>query len=225
MTSDPDHEAAHARIHLGCGAEILDGWTNLDIRFISGVDVVADVLDGLPFESARLIFAEHFIEHFEFRNALTLLEECRRVLDPDGVLRLSTPNLDWVWVTAYASRWTAESETRAMVDPVRWRHHDPAAVDCVALNKAFRAWGHRFLYNQALLEQVVRVAGFDRLRWFEYGQSDNPELRGLERHQRHPTIAGVHDVLVVEASCGSRGSFTDTVTEEISDYLRDLDVS
>ena len=29
------------------------------------------------------------------------MRESRRVLRDDGVLRLSTPNLDWVWVTHY----------------------------------------------------------------------------------------------------------------------------
>jgi len=33
-------------------------------------------------------------------DALELMRECRRVLR-DGILRLSTPNLDWVWVTRY----------------------------------------------------------------------------------------------------------------------------
>jgi SAM-dependent methyltransferase len=193
---------------------------NVDNQPYDGVDRVLDVRQGLPFENAAFIFAEHFLEHFELEEALALLRECRRVLADDGVLRLTTPNLDWVWATSYATRWTPTSPTTAVMDVNAWQHGPDAANDCVALNRAFRAWGHRFLYNQAMLEEALRRAGFAELVWRAYGESDHPELRGLERHERSPDTPELPHVLVVEAS----GRAEERERVDLSDYFRDLRV-
>lgn len=212
-------------MHLGCGPLALDGWINLDILPYPGVDVVADVRDGLPFGRVRFVFAEHFVEHLMLRDVMRLLGECRRLLDGGGVLRISTPNLDWVWATSYSSRWQQLSPAAARVEPASWRHDEDAATDCLEINRAFHGWGHRFLFNRAMLGRVLRVAGFDRLEWRSYGDSDHPELRGLERHERHPEIAGVSDVLIVEASPGAAAPLEGVVADRLADYERDLDAS
>ena len=167
------------RLHVGCGPVHLDGWINIDVRRYPAVDFVLDVRDGLPFHDLTLIFAEHFIEHLPFWEAQRFLRDCRTALAPDGVLRLSTPNLDWVYRTQYES------------GDVR---------DCFLINQSFRSWGHQFLYNAPVLEAVLHDAGFDRVEFVAYGQSARPELRGLERHEQSPDSRELPHVLVVEAS-------------------------
>src|SRR5437763_14389901 len=90
--------SARMKLHIGAGTSPLAGWTNVDILPYPGVDAVLDVTRGLPFENVELIFAEHFLEHLSLADALRFIGECRRVLNDDGVLRVSTPNLDWVWL-------------------------------------------------------------------------------------------------------------------------------
>lgn len=171
------------RLHIGSGPQILPGWVNIDNVRYPGVDRVLDVTGGLPFRDVRFIFAEHFIEHLDLHAAMYLLRECRRVLGDDGVLRLSTPNLDWVWATHY-----------------RLGAGDSQAVDdCFHLNRAFRAWGHQFLYNEATLTAVLNDAGFANVVRREYRHSDHAALRDLERHERSPDVDGLADILIVEA--------------------------
>jgi predicted SAM-dependent methyltransferase len=208
------------RLHLGCGTVILPGWLNVDSQPYPGVDRVLDVREGLPFEDVELIFSEHFLEHLDLDDGLALLRECRRVLRDDGVLRLTTPNLDWVWATSYATRWTAESATRATIDATQWPHNASAARDCLALNRAFRAWGHRFLYNRAMLQDALRDAGFAEVEWCAYGRSSHPALRDVERHERSPDAPELPHLLIAEAfGRGERVSAVDR-----TDYLRDLRV-
>ena len=66
------------------------------------------------------------------------------MLHDDGILRLSTPNLDWVWVTHYNLSLNEPDQVRA----------------CFAINRAFRGWGHQFLYNQRTLSASLLDAGF-----------------------------------------------------------------
>ena len=195
------------KLHLGCGPHSLKGWLNIDNQPYAGVDRALDVAQGLPFEGVSFVFAEHFIEHLDYREALGLMRECRRVLSDDGVLRLSTPNLDWVWASHY--RHAPEG--------------DDAIAGCFALNRAFRGWGHQFLYNFTTLRASLLDAGFADVVRAEYGESAHPELRGLERHERNPDFDGLSHILIVEAS-GRGGSVSETLASWRGEYLRDVDV-
>ncbi|MGB3204746.1 MAG: methyltransferase domain-containing protein [Crinalium sp.] len=57
--------------------------------------------DRLPFDDNSLsyIFSEHFFEHLFFDEALSLLQECQRILKPGGVIRTCVPDAD---LRAYA---------------------------------------------------------------------------------------------------------------------------
>jgi predicted SAM-dependent methyltransferase len=177
-------KSAPVRLHIGCGQEPIPGWINIDNQALPGVDRVLDIRHGLPFREVAAIYAEHFLEHLGFDDGLGFLKECRRVLAPSGVLRLSTPNLDWVYATHYRTSQVAEE----------------ALHDCFQLNRAFHGWGHQFLYNRATLESALKAAGFGTVRFHLYGQSDVPELSGIERHETWQDTPEMPHVLIAEAS-------------------------
>jgi predicted SAM-dependent methyltransferase len=181
--------AVPLRLHLGSGQAPLPGWINIDLQRLPGVDRVLDVRRGLPFENVAAIYGEHFLEHLELQEGLACLVECRRVLAPDGILRISTPNLDWVLASHY--RYGG------------WGSEDEAVSDCFSMNRAFHGWGHRFLYNRQALAAAFRAAGFSTITMHRYGESDVPELAGLERHEKWDDTAELPHVLVAQAS-GSR---------------------
>ena len=68
------------------------------------------------------------------------------------------------------------------------------------MNRAFHGWGHQFLYNRAMLAAVIRSAGFAQTVFRTYGESDVPELNGLERHETWEDTPDLPHVLIVEAS-------------------------
>jgi SAM-dependent methyltransferase len=171
-------------VHIGSGPAALPGWLNVDRHRYPGVDMTLDVRNGLPFRDVRFVFAEHFIEHLNLHEAMYFLRECRRVLRDEGILRVSTPNLDWVWATHYA--FSDDAAT---------------AIDCCfKINRGFHAWGHQFLYNEPTLTALLHDAGFARVRQCGYGSSEYPELRGLERHERDEDHDGLSDLVILEAS-------------------------
>lgn len=71
---------------------------------------------------------------------LNFLKECFRVLLPKGVLRISTPNLDWVWITHY----------QLNVDENKKRNN------AKMLNRAFYGWGHKNLYNDITIQNLLK---------------------------------------------------------------------
>ena len=194
-----------ARLHIGCGPQVLAGWVNVDLEHHPGVDLVLDVRDGLPFRRVRYAFAEHFLEHLSYDEGLRFLRECRQALADDGVLRLSTPNLDWVVATQYNAAAFASEDDRVRA--------------CFAMNKAFRGWGHQFLYNASTLEATLAAAGFASVRFYAYGESDDPVLAKLERHETLPDAPHLPHVIVAEAR-GTRASSIESVRAALDDYDR-----
>lgn len=179
-------EAAGPLLHVGCGRERLEGWINLDAQDLPGVDVVADVTQGLAFEDCRAVFAEHFLEHLTIEQALDFLCAAHRALGPGGWLRLSTPNLEWILAAIYDRRFTAQGRLRSALE----------------VNRGFYAWGHRFLWDRCLLEEALLSCGFAEIRWCSYGMSENPLLHGLERHETYEDRPDLPHVLIVEATKG-----------------------
>jgi predicted SAM-dependent methyltransferase len=180
--SRPAARPAATRLHIGSGRERLEGWTNMDIQPLPGVDVVADVTKGLRFTEVEAIFAEHFLEHLAIGDAVQFLLEAWRVLVPGGWLRLSTPNLDWVWSTHY-----------------RLDLEDGAKREAaLGLNRAFHGWRHRFLWNRELLGEALGACGFEA-RWCRYGESELPVFQHVEHHETYTDLPELPHVIIAEA--------------------------
>ena len=91
------------RVNLGAGHIPIDGFVNVDMRELPGIDVVATV-DSLPFEpgSVTEIFSSHTIEHFpQEQLKRKLLPYWRGLLRPGGTVRAVVPDLE-AMTTAYA---------------------------------------------------------------------------------------------------------------------------
>lgn len=180
--------APGGRLQVGCGASPIAGWINVDVQQLPGVDLVLDVREGIPFRDLAAIFAEHFLEHLTVEEALDFLGEARAALASDGRIRLSTPNLEWVW---------ASHDPRGGENAERQRK-------ALVANRAFYGWEHRFLWTEPLLAEALAASGFVGVRFCAYGESEEPELAGLERHERCPDAPDLPHVLIVEAARGER---------------------
>ncbi len=176
------------KLHIGAGRARLEGWVNMDIQALPGVDVVADVTKGLDFKNVEAIFAEHFLEHLAIDDALAFLGEAHRVMGEGGWLRLSTPNLDWVWSTHYEL---------GPLDP------DIKRNNALRLNRAFHGWRHRFLWNREMLDEALAASGFAPVRWCRYGESELPVFQGIERHETYQDLPDLPHVIIAEACKGA----------------------
>jgi predicted SAM-dependent methyltransferase len=203
-----DEKWRHSRLHLGCGPVSLEGWINIDNQPYAGIDFRWDLAQGIPFIRNRFIYAEHFLEHLSYEQVELFLPECRKSLAEDGILRLSTPNLDWVWVNQYRP-----SESVPQEEALR---------DCFVLNRAFRGWGHQFLYNFVTLRATLEAAGFADIRSYRYGESEIADLVGIERHEQYPDTPDLPHILIAEAR-GRCVPPPNRVTEPYrAEYLRDV---
>lgn len=99
MTAEGD-----LKVNVGCGHIQVDGYLNVDMRDLPGVDVVAGATE-LPFPEGSLseIYAAHLIEHFpQYVIETEILPHWLSRLKPSGRLVITTPNFD-VMAKGYAS--------------------------------------------------------------------------------------------------------------------------
>lgn len=167
-------------LHVGCGKQRLEGWINADVH--PGADLIVFLERKLPFfeNSLRRIFMEHVLEHVPYRTGVSFLREVRRVLRPGGVIRIAMPDLDDL-IDGYQKDWRR-------FDWVNWPAHRFIKTRAEMINIAFRWWGHQHLYNREELERALREAGFEHFSFRQPGESDYPDLRGLETREESRLI-------------------------------------
>jgi predicted SAM-dependent methyltransferase len=179
----PIYRRAHRirRLHLGCSELLRPGWFNTD-KYPRRLGVAyCDATARYPFEDGAFdyVFTEHMIEHVPYSGGRLLVFECLRVLRPGGKLRISTPDLDRILALR-------QPTTRLQEDYIKFALGEiPEAVDgqiCFFINQFMRAWGHTFIYDRETLSGLMRSVGFTDIIERRPGQSEDPELVGLERH-------------------------------------------
>jgi SAM-dependent methyltransferase len=123
-----------------------------------------DVRFGLPFPdgSVRHIFTSHFLEHLFRSDATTLLQECRRVLEPGGVLRVCVPDLEHA-----LSFFGNGNRARGL----EFFFYDRDVSEFTR---------HRYMWDFAMLRDTLREAGFPTVERCAYQQGRLPDLTILD---------------------------------------------
>lgn len=82
------------KLNLGCGYAQHIAWVNVD-KLDYGQEIVADILEGLPFEDDRFDFVlmNHTLQMFKYDELPIVLKEVRRVMKPGATLRILTPDI------------------------------------------------------------------------------------------------------------------------------------
>jgi len=192
------------KLHVGCGKHILSGWLNAD-TYLQDPSLPVyrfDASQKFPFadETFAYVFSEHMIEHISHSAGLHMLRECLRVLKPLGVLRLSTPDLDFLLDLRRADksqlqreyiRWASETNTPNVPDPTN---------ETFVINNFVRDWGHTFIYDEKTLRHSLQLAGFTQLRKCDLQESSVECLRNLENETRMPSGFLRLESMVIEAT-------------------------
>ncbi|MCC9608444.1 methyltransferase domain-containing protein [Blastopirellula sp. JC732] len=166
------------KLHIGCGTIRFDGWVNIDALPTEAADVVLDVTHGIPApdNSCKYVYNEHFLEHISVEDAVRLIAEVHRILQPGGVLRIAMPSIE-VCVARYMRENWKEDEA-IIRNGLTWLE-----TKAEMLNVAFRNWGHQWLYDEEELRRRLLEGGFQDIAFFPAGDSGHEELRGRESRQ------------------------------------------
>ncbi len=98
------------KLNIGCGRRFHQDWVNIDLRSHHEEVIECDVTQGLPFfaETFEAVYHSHVLEHLVPDEGKKLVEECFRVLQPGGILRIVIPDLERIarlYLQAHRSAW------------------------------------------------------------------------------------------------------------------------
>ena len=84
------------KLHLGCGNKRIDGFINIDCRYLPSVDKVENIkfLRSFKPNTVDLIYASHVLEHISRWEYKHCLKRWFDILKPGGVARIAVPDFD-----------------------------------------------------------------------------------------------------------------------------------
>jgi SAM-dependent methyltransferase len=166
-----------------------------------------DLRKGIPFpdECFDVVYHSHVLEHLDRQHAPGFLIECRRVLKPNGVIRVAVPDLEAL-ISAYRATLPAGEENGALLEAheaaverlleqmVRQepfgagRQHPIVEKLERAVRGDARRVGelHRWMYDRYTLRASLESAGFAEITledpctsrihaWDQFGLDANPD--------------------------------------------------
>jgi predicted SAM-dependent methyltransferase len=162
-------------LDIGCGPNPHEQFINLDYGWHPQVDICWDVTKGIPLSDNAVngIYSEHCIEHLPFESIDFVMQECHRVLQPGGTVRLIVPDGE-LYLTRYVHILREGSGLRlpyADGDPF-----DGIYSPIVSVNRIFRAHGHLFIYDFDLLQQLLQRNGFVEIKKETFGSGRDSRL-------------------------------------------------
>lgn len=109
-------------LNLGCGRRFHPVWTNIDFISTDRSVIAHNLNQGIPFPNAAfdVVYHSHVLEHFPKTAANNFLQECYRVLRPQGVLRVVVPDLEQIARTYLVALEKASSGCQEWASNYEW---------------------------------------------------------------------------------------------------------
>ena len=111
-------------LNLGCGSRFCRDrcWTNIDFTSSCPEVMAHDLHQGIPFPNDLFdaVYHSHLLEHFTRKEGARLIQECLRVLKPEGVLRVAVPDLEGICRLYLGALEAVRSGNTASKDKYEW---------------------------------------------------------------------------------------------------------
>lgn len=148
------------KLHLGCGKKHITGYTNIDIRFLPGVDEVDNIkfLKSYSVNSVTEIYACHVLEHFSRWEYKHVLQRWYELLIPSGILKLAVPDFDSICL--YYSK--TQSLTNVLGLLYGGQDYDENY--------------HKMVFNFGLLNETLSSIGFKHINIYDRNKTEHSNI-------------------------------------------------
>lgn len=178
------------KMQVGCGSNVLEGWLNTDLN---DSDCIAFLDAGRAFpiqsDSFDYIYSEHLFEHLTVDQQINMLVESFRILKKGGIMRIATPNLDFLF------KLYSDPHTTKHLDYVEYAIHSSSYLQPVknfiinteehhnyVINNFFKAWGHQMIHNFSSIKKLAMQCNYTSVRECNVGESEVSFLQNIEKH-------------------------------------------
>jgi predicted SAM-dependent methyltransferase len=143
------------KLHLGCGKRYLPGYCHIDLSDYPHIAHKHDIrtLPMVKDSSVALIYASHVLEYFDREEAIIVLQEWFRKLEPGGILRVAVPDF-----RALAKVYLHYGDLNLVVGPLygKWN----VDVDTTIY--------HKTVYDYVSLQRLFMTIGFSAVKKWDW---------------------------------------------------------
>ena len=161
------------RLNWGCGEHAEPGWINSDRKEGEGI-LACDILEGLPLADSSIDYAVsiHALPEIQYGDLVPALRELRRVLKPEGVLRLAVPSL----LKAVAAYERGDRDYFLIPD------EDARSVGAKLVTQVLWYGYSRSMFVPEFVEELLEAAGYSAIEHLPFGETSSryPEIVSLD---------------------------------------------
>lgn len=166
------------RYHLGCGAQHLEGYTNIDLQESSATDLVMDLtLPSLPTdEPVDAVFSHAFFEHLRRDQRVPHLKALQQSLSENGfVCYIGLPDFRRVAELYLSGGPGVIGPHFDLFNVYRYTHGDPE----MSSGEGWEAQLHKSLFDVPEVGRLLRDAGYASYVVFRYVFPGVPDAADL----------------------------------------------
>ena len=152
------------KLHLGSGSRYLKGYLHVDIADYEHIDIKSSVdkLSTIDDDTVDEIYASHVLEYYDRHEVESVLNEWKRVLKKDGVLRIAVPNFETL-IEVYQET----DEIEKILGPLygKWNLTDGSFIY------------HKTVYDKKSLTELLERIGFFDIKLWDWREvfKNNPD--------------------------------------------------
>ena len=171
-------QAGDLWINLGSGKAYVEGFINVDVNLYHRRDMWLDLRNPLPFRDGEAagIFTSHVLEHFNLCEVQHILNECHRILQVGGALRVSVPSLALA-IEAYQRH------------DLEFFHGEGRSTGRRFVDHMLDKSNHRLMFDCSMMEELLLDARFGEVYQAAYRQSIFPGGERLAALDDRPDIS------------------------------------
>ena len=160
------------KLHLGSGSRYLEGYLHIDIADYEHIDIKSSVDKLYTIENGTVdeIYASHVLEYFDRNEVESVLNEWKRVLKKDGVLRIAVPNFE-----ALIKVYQETDEIEKILGPLygKWGLSDSGFIY------------HKTVYDKKSLTELLERTGFSDIGIWDWREVFKNNLKYDDHSQAY----------------------------------------
>ena len=203
----------NSKLNLGGGSHWKkSGWDNLDLAF--GYDINKELLENYEDQSISIIYTSHTIEHLHWNIVDRIFKEFKRVIKPDGILRIVVPDCDILSnILNNNRRDILEKDNSFYYNEGLGKNYNTKEIVLELFGYDINGWRfldntmHVSFFNFSILNIMLKASGFENINRCNYASSSLAELR--ETQMMDPNTG------IIDSSVG----FDNPATKSISIYI------
>ncbi len=158
------------KLQIGAGGNKLPGWLNTDVGLL-------DARRPWPIKGVDYVFADNVLEHFTLAELRVVLRNMHAAMRGGGKVRVTVPDVEGparLYLDGGQPLMDMLERHRNVGYDIAYRQDVLRVVFCLNAHEDGYQWD-----EESLTAELV-AAGFEDVRRFPQGESDDPVFRGLE---------------------------------------------